>query len=101
MAGNIPQTVLDQVRSALARARNIAERLQQCRGLDDQFQGNGRYESEVFERLSEEMSQPMKTIGLFRELAPKNGVDAEQVIAELGGLAELRLSERAVKYGAR
>ncbi len=96
----VPPSVREHVKRSLDTLRSIQARLLRARWLDDKFAGNGRYESEAYEALLDEAQGWLGVIEQFRTAAAQQGVDAAQVIKELGGLSNLDRSERAARYAA-
>ena len=96
----VPESLLVRVKRGIAALWAIKERLDQVRSLDDRFGGEGRYEAETWASLTDEVTRydHMRAIELLRTHAPAHGVDAEAVIAELGGFPDLGMSERALRY---
>lgn len=98
-----PAGVAASVKRYLETISDVNRQLAEARTVDDKFGGEGRYENEVWDRLMGEdgavTAEANKKLQVFRELAVKNGVDAEAFIEKMGGMPESpALSERAKKY---
>lgn len=89
----VPGYVLDHVRRCLDALREARERIKPWAG----FEG-GRYECDAFEANSGLILRGTEGLDRFRRLAADRGVDAEAVIAGLGGDVRLIPSEAAVRY---
>ena len=95
----IPESVAKQVMRAIESLRSVQTRLAQNYDLDSRFGGYGRYEWEAYLNMRGEIEAAERTMRLFRELAPRNGVDADAQISTWGGCPEIVLSYRAREYG--
>lgn len=89
---NVPQKVRERVESALERLRNIDRRIESARGMDEELQGQGRYESDAYENNKGEIASIQKVIEDFRQFAPSNGVDAEAALKASGGVPSFEMS---------
>jgi hypothetical protein len=81
----IPDQVLRQLRGAVDRLHEIGERIAEARTLSTRFGGNGRYVDDVLDNRRTDIESARNVLAKFRSLAPQNNIDAEQVIAGLGG----------------
>lgn len=100
--------VPEGVKIALARfletIRDLADRLDSGRKLDTRFGGGGRYESEILIAFVEDeanlapLVKAREMVAEFRTMAVKNGVDGDAFIAQLGGVADIKPSDRMVAY---
>jgi hypothetical protein len=98
-----PAGVAASVKRYLDTIADVNRQLAEARTVDDKFGGEGRYENEVWDRLMGEggaiTAEASKKLQVFRDLAVKNGVDAEAFIEKMGGMPESpALSDRAKKY---
>ena len=93
----VPDRILAQVRSALAVLREIAEQVARVRATIDGpvAHGNGRYEADVLENTAAEAASARDFLASFRDMAARNGVDAQAVILAEGGEPDLTPSEAA------
>jgi hypothetical protein len=82
---SIPANVLRRVQDAVERLSEIGARVTEARQLDERFGGAGRYVNNVLENRAKDIEAARRVLKQFRELAPKNGIDAESVITSLGG----------------
>ena len=77
----VPSAVLSAVQMCINNLNRYNDAINQAKQTDIMFQGNGRYESEVREKLSHPNS---KTIRDFCIFAPNHGLDGEAIIRQLG-----------------
>lgn len=96
----VPERVLDHVRRQLAVLTDAAAGIESGREADRKFQGNGRYEADALFNRQGEIERAHAMLDKFRATAAKQGVDAEAVIRELGGLPDLFPSEQARAWQA-
>src|SRR5690606_8209696 len=95
----VPEHVLAAVRRALERLREIRRAVDDAAaGLDGKIGGGGRYEADALTNRAKDIDVAMKIINEFRRHAPDNGVDAEKVLSELGGLPDLAPSPQAERW---
>ncbi len=87
----VPPRVCQQLSAALATLAEIGVRFSEAKHLDVRFSGQGRYVADTWGNRGEEVDRAMKVVAEFRTHAPRNGVDGEAVIAELGGLSDFPL----------
>ncbi|QUY45520.1 strawberry notch C-terminal domain-containing protein [Acaryochloris marina] len=92
----VPESVIKKVDGAIASIQSFNEAVEAGRYLDQQHGGNGRYEYETFQKRS--VTFPKETISKFREMCPKNGVDAEKVLKELGYVPPLEMTNAAKEW---
>lgn len=92
----VPESVIKKVDGAIASIQSFNEAVEAGRYLDQQHGGNGRYEYETFQKRS--VTFPKETISKFREMCPKNGVDAEKVLKELGYVPPLEMTNTAKEW---
>lgn len=100
LAANLPEAVQKRVGQALDSLRAADEELERARGLDKQVGGEGRYESETFEKIEGDIKKAHDLIDEFRRLAPSNNVDAEAFLTQLGGVPEVRMSSEGEAWRA-
>lgn len=81
----LPHPVRDRLGFALTGLRGIYARLENV----ERARGKGHILALEVRDVQEEIVQRQAMLAEFRELAPKNGVDAERVIAALGGEPDL------------
>lgn len=81
----LPHPVRDRLGFALTGLRDIYARLENV----ERARGKGHILALEVRDVQEEIVQRRAMLAEFRELAPKNGVDAERVIAALGGEPDL------------
>lgn len=84
-----PPGIMQRVQRMLAIRQDIADAIQNGRDTDAKFQGAGRYEAEVREKVADRIAASDDVIAKFRAIAEKNGVDADKVFAAAGGVADL------------
>ena len=95
----IPARVLVNVQGALTMLREIAAQAQSARtALDGRLGGAGRYEADVLTNRAGDIAWCQQRLAHFREFAPRNGVDAEAVLAGLGGVPDLTPSSAAADW---
>jgi hypothetical protein len=95
----IPARVLANVDAALTTLREIAAQVQRARtALDGPLGGCGRYEADVLTNRAGDITWANQRLAHFREFAPRNGVDAEAVLAGLGGIPDLTPSPAAADW---
>ncbi len=95
----IPSRVLANVEAAITMLREIAAQAARARtALDDPHGGCGRYEAEVLTNRAGDIAWCQRRLAHFREFAPRNGVDAEAVLAGLGGVPDLSPSPGATEW---
>jgi len=95
----IPPRVLANVEAALTTLRGIAAQAQSARtALDGRLGGCGRYEADVLTNRADDIAWCNQRLAHFREFAPRNGVDAEAVLAGLGGVPDLTPSSAAADW---
>jgi hypothetical protein len=98
-AKGVPKRALEDLIVALSALRWIADmRLNVRQQLDIRLGGNGRYEVEALTNRAADIEYAHKKVQQFRDNAAKNGVDADAVIARLGGVADLTPSPNAAKW---
>jgi len=94
-ADRLPPTVRRSVASALNVLQRVAVELHRARVLERSVGSVGRYEADVVRNETANIDAAKGRIALFRELAPRNGVDADAAIAALGGLPDVAPSAAA------
>jgi hypothetical protein len=95
----IPARVLANVEAALTTLRGIAAQVTSARmSLDGRLGGCGRYEADVLTNRAADIAWCNQRLAHFREFAPRNGVDAEAVLAGLGGVPDLTPSSAAADW---
>ena len=95
----IPSRVLANVEAAITTLRGIAAQVQSARtALDGRLGGGRRYEAEVLTNRAGDIAWCQQRLAHFREFAPRNGVDAEAVLAGLGGVPDLSPSTAAADW---
>ena len=95
----IPPRVLGNIEAALTTLRGIAAQVESARtALDGRLGGGGRYEADVLTNRADDITWAKQRLAHFREFAPHNGVDAEAVLAGLGGVPDLSPSPGATKW---
>ncbi len=95
----IPPRVLANIEAALTKLREIAGQTQSARtALDGRLGGCGRYEADVLCNRASDITWVRQRLAHFREFAPRNGVDAEAVLAGLGGVPDLIPSSAAADW---
>jgi|ERR1039458_5523583 hypothetical protein len=95
----IPPRVLVNIKAALTTLRGIAARVESARtALDAKLGGCGRYEADVLTNRADDIAWCNSRLAHFREFAPRNGVDAEAVLAGLGGVPDLTPSSAAAEW---
>lgn len=94
----IPESVIEGLTHAILAIASFNEAIEAGRYLDQQQGGQGRYEFESFENRSPSIGQAQETISEFRAKCPEKGVDAEQVLTELGYVPPLEMSEQAQEW---
>lgn len=96
---NVPTRVLANLQHSLGWLREIREGVDRTiKTLDVGMGGNGRYEADALRNRASDIARAMATINQFRELASQNGVDAEAVLQELGGVPDFTPSDRAQRW---
>jgi hypothetical protein len=96
----VPTRVLTNLQHSLRWLREIREGVDSTiKTLDVGMGGNGRYEAEALRNRASDIARAMATINQFRALASQNGVDAEAVLQELGGVPDFTPSDRAQRWG--
>lgn len=92
----VPAYVLRDVERAVRGAHDLRQRIDATiANLDDKLGGRGRYEADAFVNCASEIGAVRRTIEAFRVHAPRNGIDPEAVLNELGGVPALEPSDRA------
>ncbi|AYK20479.1 hypothetical protein C0073_022360 (plasmid) [Aeromonas veronii] len=81
----LPHPVRDRLGFALTGLRDIYARLENV----ERARGKGHILALEVRDVQEGIAQRRAVLAEFRELAPQNGVDAERVIAALGGEPDL------------
>jgi len=95
----IPARVLANIGGALTMLREIAAQAARARtALDGPHGGCGRYEADVLTNRADDIAWCNQRLAHFREFAPRNGVDAEAVLAGLGGVPDLTPSPAAADW---
>jgi len=94
----VPDDVRRQVESALARLREIASGVEAAKSLETKFGSPGRYQADALANRMGDIDAAKKTLAMFREHAPKNGIDAEAFITSLGGEPDLSPSPEALAW---
>lgn len=84
-ATDVPQTVKNQVQWALSRLKDVE------RALDgvQRARGNGHFLALEIKDQEINLVRPNEILDEFREKAQENGVDADALILELGGVPDL------------
>jgi len=95
----IPARGLAKLEGALTPHRGIAAQVTSARtALDGRLGGCGRYEADVLTNRADDIAWCNQRLAHFREFAPRNGVDAEAVLAGLGGVPDLTPSSAAADW---
>jgi hypothetical protein len=95
----LPPRVLANVEAAITTLREIAGQLARARTeLDGRLGGGGRYEADVLNNRTGDITWAKQRLAHFREFAPRNGVDAEAVLTGLGGVPDLSPSPAAAGW---
>jgi hypothetical protein len=95
----IPPRILGNIEAALTTLRGIAAQVEGARtALDAKLGGCGRYEADVLTNRAADIAWCQQRLAHFREFAPRNGVDAEAVLAALGGVPDLTPSSAAADW---
>lgn len=95
----VPARVLINLERSLGWLREIRAGVDSTiTTLDVGMGGNGRYEVDALRNRASDIACAMATINQFRGLASKNGVDAEAVLKELGGVPDFTPSDRAQRW---
>lgn len=89
----VPQGVRSRLIDAVQALQSVAERIATIR-----VQLGARYVAEAWGRFAEEIDGPQWTIAEFRRCAPMNDVDAESVLAHLGGVPTIERTEEERDY---
>lgn len=92
---NVPQSVQDKVKIALDRLHGIKK------SVETAARAGGRYEADAWKNLKMPQGyqeDPDGTIAKFRQLAQKNGIDADAAIEALGGIPDLKPSKAAQQW---
>jgi predicted RNA methylase len=97
-APEVPERVMAALRGSIAMLAEVKEMLEKGRVADQHFGGAGRYETETLANRASDIASAENTIALFRKHAKQEGVDPEAVIAELGGVPDISLSEVGQRY---
>lgn len=99
---NVPVSVQNTVKRYLETLKDSADLLARGRSVDSRFGGGGRYEWELWSAIIDRdlpaMREALDGLRTFRELAPKNGVDADAFLASLGGVPSLAPSAKAIAF---
>ncbi len=95
----LPPVVRERLTQAVLALQDCRRRLDMTiANLDVRLHGNGRYEADALTNSRGEVEASMATVNLFREVAPANGVDAEKVLRELGGVPDFTPSVKAAEW---
>ncbi|KAI9130055.1 SNF2-related protein [Acaryochloris sp. CCMEE 5410] len=94
----IPESIIEGLKGAISEIESFNEAIEAGRYLDQTQGGQGRYEFESFENRSPSIHQAQETISQFRAMCPEKGVDAEQVLNDLGYVPPLEISEQAQEW---
>lgn len=94
----IPETVIEGLNRAISSIESFNKAIESGRYLDQQQGGQGRYEFESFENRSPSIDQAQETISKFRAMCPEKGIDAEQILKDLGYAPPLEMSEQAQEW---
>lgn len=98
-SSKVPTRVLTNLKHSIGWLREIREGVDSTiKTLDVGMGGNGRYEADALRNRANDIARAMATIDQFRGLASQNGVDAEAVLQELGGVPDFTPSERAQRW---
>jgi len=99
----LPPPLKEHVQRHLDGLHHHAKALEHGRQTDRQFGGGGRYEHDVWYNNGVEAAVEghHKALAEFHHHAPKNGVDADKVLRELGGVPEVKLSAQAEQHRRR
>jgi hypothetical protein len=94
---NVPTKVLDRLRGALSELKDAAAQVRRVRETIDgpMAGGGGRYEADVLTNRATAIAAAHAEIEKFRASAARNGIDADAVLAKLGGVPDLTPSEGA------
>lgn len=95
-ASKVPEWVLTNLKAHLRLLRDIRTGVDQTiKSLDEGMGGRGRYEADALNNRKADIQAGVNAVARFREMAARNNVDAEAVLAELGGVPDFTPSERA------
>lgn len=98
----VPERVMARVRAALDDLRHAADGMRRAREtLDDPrgpVGGGGRYEAEAVHAQTSHVAHARAELASFQDIAAARGVDADAVIAALGGVPDLTPSPAAAAY---
>jgi hypothetical protein len=84
-APSVPKPVRDKVRIALGKLRSIEEQL----AAVEKARGRGHVLALEYQDQAPKVLKAQATLAEFRRLAEGKGIDAEALIAELGGMPDL------------
>jgi hypothetical protein len=86
---NIPAGVQEHVGRQLAALRGVADALAKATALDERLGGDGRYYQDTLDNGAEkQMAAAHSQLDTFRDLAAKNGIDADKAIKAMGGIPD-------------
>lgn len=95
----IPNFIVNRIKGAIASIKEGNRQLLIGRGMDVQFNGEGRYEFDSWHNCVKGLFHGAKlSIDQFLELAPKNGIDGLAVLTSLGYEEPLNLSVSAKEW---
>lgn len=97
-APEIPNRVRRTVERALNELRSIQQSLENGREADRMFGPEGRYEADAYQNTRERREQWERIIEEFRTRARAMGIDPEAVLAEMGGMPDLSISDSAQEW---
>lgn len=93
-SSRIPPHVLGRLRITLATMGEISMRFEEARALEGRNGVRGHYVSDTWDHLGAEVARLNVVIATFRHHAGQNGLNADKVLFELGGVP--KLPERVV-----
>lgn len=94
----VPPRVLEQVAGAIAQLVEIVGEVERVKAFEARHGSAGRYQADVFRNRASDIARAEAVIAEFRRRAPGNGVDAERVLTDLGGVPDLAPSEDAHRW---
>lgn len=98
-SSKVPDVVLSNLASSLEQLREIRRGVDGAiKNLDDKMSGGGRYEADALENRANDIKAALEVIAEFKGHAPQNSVDADKVLAELGGVPDFTPSARAAEW---
>lgn len=99
MGQSVPDRIERELRGTLVNLRALHNIIAQTReALDERMGGCGRYEADAYLNTGGKISAGLAYVAEFRSIASTRGIDAEAVIADLGGVPEFRISPAALEW---